>query len=211
MSAESKDQATLPDKATTVLDVRHLPTFAFGPRSIMWWSTMGLILIESTVFAISIVSYFYLRSVASAWPINAAQPDLLWGTVNTGIMVLSLLPNQLAKNASERKDRQACAIWMTACLLCAIAFLVVRGFEFATLRVNWDTNAYGSIVWLLLGLHTTHLVTDALDSAVLAALLFVGPFEPKRFVDVNESGMYWYFVVISWIPIYGTIYWAPRL
>ena len=41
----------------------------------------------------------------------------------------------------------------------------MRVFEFAHLNVMWDHDAYGSIVWLLLGLHTTHIVTDFLDSA----------------------------------------------
>jgi heme/copper-type cytochrome/quinol oxidase subunit 3 len=66
------------------------------------------------------------------------------------------------------------------------------------------------VVWLLLGLHTTHLVTDTVDTAVLAVLLFTGPFEGKRFVDVSENALYWYFVVLSWLPIYVVIYWAPR-
>ena len=35
---------------------------------------------------------------------------------------------------------------LVVCLLFALAFLVVRGFEFAALNVRWDTNAYGSIV-----------------------------------------------------------------
>jgi heme/copper-type cytochrome/quinol oxidase subunit 3 len=33
------------------------------------------------------------------------------------------------------------------------------------LNVSWDANAYGSVVWLLLGLHTTHLITDTIDTA----------------------------------------------
>jgi heme/copper-type cytochrome/quinol oxidase subunit 3 len=55
-----------------------------------------------------------------------------------------------------------------------------------------------------------HLVTDTYDSIVLAVLLFIGPLESKRFVDVNENADYWYFVVLSWLPIYAVIYWAPR-
>ena len=86
----------------------------------------------------------------------------------------------------------------------------MRGFEFTTLNVRWDTNAYGSVVWLLLGLHTTHLITDTVDTVVLAVLFFTGPLEGKRFVDVSENALYWYFVVVSWLPIYAVIYWVPR-
>jgi heme/copper-type cytochrome/quinol oxidase subunit 3 len=28
---------------------------------------------------------------------------------------------------------------------------------------------------------------------------------------VAENSMYWYFVVLSWIPIYAVIYIAPRV
>jgi heme/copper-type cytochrome/quinol oxidase subunit 3 len=76
--------------------------------------------------------------------------------------------------------------------------------------VRWDANAYGSAVWFLLGLHTTHLITDAYDSLVLLVLFFTGPLEGKRFVDVSENALYWYFVVCAWLPIYGVLYWAPR-
>jgi cytochrome c oxidase subunit 3 len=34
----------------------------------MWWSTMGLMLIEGTVFAIGVMMYFYLRGVALHGP-----------------------------------------------------------------------------------------------------------------------------------------------
>jgi heme/copper-type cytochrome/quinol oxidase subunit 3 len=96
-------------------------------------------------------------------------------------------------------------------LVFAVAFNVIRAYEFAHLNVMWDRDAYGSIVWLTLGLHTVHVVTDLLDSAVLAVLMFVGPVEEHRFVDVEENAVYWYFVVLTWLPIYGVIYWAPRV
>jgi heme/copper-type cytochrome/quinol oxidase subunit 3 len=199
------------ERTCIVLDVSALPTFGFSYRSLMWWSTMGLMLIEGTVFAIAVMMYFYLRTRAPSWPMGAVAPRLLWGTLNTAVLVVSLWPNQLAKKAAERGDRRRACLWLWVCLLASVAFLVLRGFEFASLNVSWYTNAYGSVVWLLLGLHTTHLVTDTVDTAVLAMLLVTGPFEGKRFVDVSENAVYWYFVVLSWLPIYAVIYWGARL
>ena len=77
----------------------------------------------------------------------------------------------------------------------AIAFIVIRVFEFGSLNCSWDTNAYGSVVWTLLGAHSAHLITDFIDTIVLIVLLFAGPIEGKRFVDVSENALYWYFVV----------------
>jgi heme/copper-type cytochrome/quinol oxidase subunit 3 len=192
------------------LDVSGMPTFAFGARSPMWWGTMGLVAIESTVFALTIMAYFYLRSHASVWPMSRFAPDLLWGNVNTAILLASLWPNQMAKQAAERLDIQGVRLWMTVCMVFSVAFLAVRVFEFGALNTRWDSDAYGSVVWMLLGLHTTHLVTDAYDSLVLTVLMFKGPLEGKRYVDVSENAGYWYFVVLSWLPIYAVIYWGAR-
>ena len=194
------------------LDVGALAPGAFGSRSLMWWGTLGMVLIESTVFALAIASYSYFRTRMPSWPPGGvAPPDLRWGTINTLILLASILPNELAKHAGEHVDLRGVRIWMVVCLLFGLGFNVVRVYEFRHLNVMWDHDAYGSIVWVLLGLHTTHIVTDFLDTAVLTALMFVGPIEEKRFVDVEENAVYWNFVVLAWLPIYGVIYWAPRL
>jgi heme/copper-type cytochrome/quinol oxidase subunit 3 len=193
-----------------LLDVSTLPTFAFGHRSPMWWGTMGLMLIEGTVFALAIMAYFYLRSHATAWPMTRFPPELIWGNVNTAIMLISMVPNHFAKQAAERLDLQKVRLWMVVCLLISFLFLGVRVLEFGALNTRWDSDAYGSAVWMLMGLHTTHLVTGAYDSAVLTVLTFTGPMEGKRYVDVSENAAYWYFVVLSWIPIYLVVYWGAR-
>lgn len=194
-----------------LLDVSLLPSYGFGQGSLMWWGTIGLMLIEGTVFALGIGMYFYLRGVAQVWPIEAVPPDLHWGTLNTMVLLASLWPNWCAERAARRQDRISARVWVVACLCFALVFLAVRVMEFMALNVSWHANAYGSTVWLLMALHTTHLVTDTLDTAVLGVLLFTGPFEGKRFVDVAENALYWYFVVASWLPIYAVVYLAPRM
>ena len=134
---------------TRALDVSRLPTFAFGHRSILWWATMGMILIEGTAFGL----------------LSAVM---------------------------------------------AIAFMVTRAFEFTALNVWYDDNAYGSIVWFLLGTHTAHVLTDIVDTAFLATILMTGRLDASRFVDVAENASYYYFVVLSWLPIYALLYFAPR-
>jgi heme/copper-type cytochrome/quinol oxidase subunit 3 len=61
-----------------------------------------------------------------------------------------------------------------------------------------------------MGLHVTHLLTDLVDTIVLTVLFFTSQVEGKRFMDASENADYWYFVVVSWIPIYLVVYWAPR-
>jgi cytochrome c oxidase subunit III len=194
-----------------VIDVSPLPEFAFGQRSVLWWGTLGLMAIEGTMFALTIATYLFIKGRNPHWPPEVFPPALLWGTLNTAILLVSAVPNELTKRAAERFDLRKVQLWMVVCLAFAVAFNIVRIFEFRSLNVWWDQNAYGSVVWTLLGLHTTHIVTDLLDTAVLAVLMFTGPIEEKRFVDVSENSMYWYFVVLTWLPIYGLIYFGPRL
>ena len=118
-------------------------------------------------------------------------PPLLLGDDQYRVLIASLIPNELARRAGERTDLRGVRIWMVVCLIFAVGFNWVRVHEFTHLNVSWDHDAYGSIVWVMLGLHTTHIVTDFLDSAVLAVLMFVGPVEEHRFVDVEENSVYW--------------------
>jgi cytochrome c oxidase subunit I+III len=193
------------------LDVGALPSYAFGQRSLLWWGTIWLIAIEGTMFALAIVTYLYLRDRSPVWPMEAFPPALRWGTLNTIVMLLSVIPNELTKKAAERLDLRGVHVWMIVCIVFGGLFIVIRGFEFTALGILWDQNAYGSVVWLLLGLHTVHVLTDFGDTIVLAVLMFTGPLEEKRFVDVSENALYWYFVVLAWLPIYAVIYLIPRV
>lgn len=196
--------------AVQPLDVSGLPSYAFGSRTPLWWATLGLIAIEGTVFAGAVVSYFYLRSLAPQWPLRTPPPDLLWGTLNTLVMLASLVPNYLVDRAARGGQWAAMRRWLWVALAMALVFLALRVLEFRTLNVRWDLDAYGSLVWLLLGLHTVHLLTDTFDTAVLGVLISTDPPEGRRRSDVSENAFYWYFVVASWLPIYAVLYWVPR-
>jgi heme/copper-type cytochrome/quinol oxidase subunit 3 len=198
-------------RAAGDVDAQALPSYAFGSRSPMWWGTLGVAAIEGFAFALAIMIYVYVRTREQVWPPDVPPPDLLFGTLNTVILLASCVPNQLAKRASERLDLGRVRLWTSVGVAFAIAFIVVRALEFGALNVKWDTNANGSAVWLLLGLHTVHLVTDFYDTLVLAVLLFTGPLEEKRFVNVSENAFYWYFVVLAWLPIYLVIYLGARV
>ena len=194
-----------------VIDVSHLPDYAFSHRSIMWWGGASLMAIEGMMFALLIVSYIYLKGRSPEWPPGYFAPILFWGTLNTAILLASSVPNQLAKKAAERMDLRALRLWLGIAIGFGLAFSIVRVFEFAALNVWWDSNAYGSVVWVLLGFHTTHLLTDLMDSVALEVLLFTGPLQRSHFADAAENSLYWHYVVIAWLPVYAFIYLAPRL
>ncbi|WP_168879009.1 cytochrome c oxidase subunit 3 [Rhizobium sp. P28RR-XV] len=199
-------------KQRVALDVSKLPPHGTGTASLTWWGTCGFMLIEGSGFALTIAVYFYLMSIAPQWPINAPAPGLIPGTSLTAIMFASVTPNILLSRWARQKDLPKVRLGLVVMSLLGAAPLVLRAFEFTALHVRWDDNAYGSVIWTMLGLHTTHIITDLIDTLVLACLMFSKHADnPRRFGDVEDNAMYWNFVVVAWIPLYACIYWVPRL
>jgi heme/copper-type cytochrome/quinol oxidase subunit 3 len=199
-------------KARAVIDLSPLPATGMGTASLTWWGTLAFMLIEGTGFALVIAVYLYLMSLAPSWPIDAAPPDLLPGAIVTLLLLVSVVPNLLLSRWARDKDMRKVRVGLVIMSMLGIAPLIVRPFEFVALHVKWDDNAYGSITWLMLGLHSAHIITDLLDTLVLACLMFTRHGDnARRFGDVEDNAMYWNFVVVTWLPLFLCLYWTPRL
>jgi heme/copper-type cytochrome/quinol oxidase subunit 3 len=176
-----------------------------------WWGTLGFCVLEGTGFVLAIGSYLYLAFLNPQWPLSAPPPDLWWSSAVTLVIVLSMWPNVLAKIHSKQEDLSRVRRDLVVMSVIGLALIGLRLLEFGTLHVRWDQNAYGSLVWLLLGLHTAHIATDVGDTLVLTVLMFTKHAHGRRFSDVEDNAFYWNFVVLSWLPIYAVVYWVPRL
>jgi heme/copper-type cytochrome/quinol oxidase subunit 3 len=194
-------------------DLADLPTHKFGPSSLTWWGIIGFMLIEGGFFALTFAAYFFLMGHEQGWPPEGRQaPDLLAGTLFTLVILLSEIPNTMIKKAARAGDIPAIRRLILVMTAVGAILLVIRGFEFNSLNCRWTDNAYGSVIWALLVLHASHLLTDWIDTVVLAALMRTDlGYEGRRFVDVDENSLYWRYVWLLWIPIYLMIYWVPRL
>ena len=194
-------------------DVAELPTDKFGPSSLTWWGIIGYMIVEGGFFALAFAAYFFLMGHEQGWPPEGRKaPDLLAGTLFTIVILASEIWNTRVKKAAHERDVPTIRRLLPVIIGIGALLLVIRGFEFNSLNVRWTDDAYGSIIWALLFLHTTHLVTDWGDTIVLWALMMtpVG-YEGRRLVDTDENALYWRYVWLLWIPIYLMIYWIPRL
>jgi len=194
------------------IDVSDLPTAVRDSRSLVWWGTVVMTVIETTVFAITVGAYFYLRMIAQEWPPSrSGAPALTAATVNLIVLIVSFFPALALDRAGRRRDIPAVRLWLFVNLVFGTVFLVLRVFEFKALHCWWNSNAYGSVTWTILGLHTSNLLTSLLETAfVLAWFLFEKPDE-HHFLDARLDGVFWYFIVITWIPLYLVVFIVPRL
>ena len=194
-------------------DVAGLPTHKFGPSSLTWWGIIGYMIVEGSAFALAFAAYFFLMGHEQGWPPEGrAAPNVLAGTLFTILILLSEIPNTMIKQAAEKYDVDKIRALMPVIVGIGAVLLVIRGFEFNSLNCRWTDNAYASIVWALLLLHTAHILTDWIDTIVLWALMRTPlAYEGRRLVDTDENALYWRYVWLLWLPIYVLIYWVPRL
>jgi heme/copper-type cytochrome/quinol oxidase subunit 3 len=189
-----------------LIDVSALPNFAFGHRDPIWWGLWLLIAIEGTMFVLLASTYFYLRGNASEWPPTGAANPPFWITVGTLVSLLvSVVPTWWAFRAALEFRLRPIQIGF---LLGTIASFVATGFrawEFATIGYQWNSHAYGSIVWSIYFMHSFHLVSGTLENVVMTVLLFKGPIEKKLMPDIRLSVIYWWFVVVTWVPFWALI------
>lgn len=195
-----------------VANVTELPTTTFGHRSMMWWGTLGFIVIEGSTLFICAVSYFYLRRNFPNWPPEGVfRPALTVATVQAALMALSNIPMAMVDRAARRLDLPAVRAGMVVCALLALVMCGLRALEFGALNVRWDSNAYGTVAWATLTAHTTLLVLETLETLVFVALLFSPNLEQRDLAGASDNALYWYFLTGVWIPLYAIVFLSPYL
>jgi cytochrome c oxidase subunit 3 len=193
------------------LDVSTLPTVVFGHRDPTWWGTVFFAVIEGFTLVLCAATYLYLRKNFVTWPPERTSvPSLLLPTVSLLAMLASVLPSWWTKRQAYRLDLPAVRRGLVASAAVGLVTFGLRFTEFFALNTRWDAHAYGSIVWLTVGVHVTLHFIDLADTIGLAAVSVLGPWEEKHFVNATDNTNYWYFMVLSWVPLYALIFLGPR-
>jgi cytochrome c oxidase subunit 3 len=192
------------------LDVSHLPTYAYGSKNPLWWGTQAFMVIEGIGFAFAYATYLYLYNQNDNWPLGP-QYKLLWPSIMVGIFLLSEIPNVWLKRMAVKRDIAKVRVGLVIMSGIGILLLVVRAFEINALNlIRWDANAYASITWFLIGLHTLHLITDLSETLLITLTYFIGPIDMRRLPEVEDNQDYWHFITFFAVATYFFAYILPR-
>ena len=105
---------TLPSRP--VIDVSDLPGSELDHRALIWWGNLMLLAIETTMFALLIAAYFYVRGNFHAWPPPQTNwviaryntnPALPLALINLAVIVLSCIPMAVADRMALCMRRMA--------------------------------------------------------------------------------------------------------
>lgn len=192
--------------------VHDMTENAFSHHAPIWWGNLFVLIIEGAAFAILIVTYFYIWHNFDSWPPSRTLlPDLRIPSINLLLLLISIAPFwYAARFANLDKKASVVGLWLIFGALFGIAAIVLRGFEFRALHTRFNSNAYGSITWTILGVHLAHLLAGTIGTFLIGLAMVVGPVEKKHYTDASAVVVYWYFIVISWVVLYAIVFLVPR-
>jgi cytochrome c oxidase subunit I+III len=188
-----------------------LPVMARG-RSLVWGGMVMLVVIELTAFGALIASYLYLRISQTEWPPGGIpHPDLLLPAIGSSLLLLSAIPMWMAERATRAGAVDRVRTLIPVGLLLTAAYLIIKVVEHLQMDYTATSHAYGSAVWTISGYSAFHALTVFVLGAVLWLLHHRGLLRGRRVAAVEAIAVYWYFVALSSIPVFGTLYVAPYL
>jgi heme/copper-type cytochrome/quinol oxidase subunit 3 len=185
------------------------------PRSPAWWGMLLLITTEATLFALLLVSYFYVRfeSVGTWPPAGIAAPKLLVPALMTLLLMASSVPAYLADASIRRGEVDRLRLYLASTLFLGAAFLALQLWEYSdkldVLRPQDD--AYGSLFYTITGLHGAHVIAGLVLLGWVLAWAFRGRYGADRHLAVEISSLYWHFVHVVWLFVFLSLYLTPRL
>jgi cytochrome c oxidase subunit III len=166
---------------------------------------------EVMLFGALFSSLILLRTGADSWPRGYEFLNVPLATFNTFILILSSVTVVMAWSHLRLGNLKLGRIYISVTILCALLFLVNKGFEYAHEFQEGrfpKTNNFLAIYFTMTGLHGLHIL-----GGVIVFLYFLGPGakmwakEPERYTNrIEIVGLYWHFVDLVWIFLFPILY-----
>ncbi len=196
----------------SVIDVRALTPHASRTDAPLWWGMLTAIVIEAVVFSVLVAAYFYLRMQSDPWPPEeTARPRLLLPALSMMVLAAGGLAMHSASRGIQVGDQARLRRGLLHTMALAALFLALKYVEYSELPLRWDSNAYGSILWILVGLQSAHVLVLLALTIVVSLLASRGFFSPQRRLGVIINTMYWYSAAAISVVLYVVLQLSPRL
>jgi cytochrome c oxidase subunit III len=197
------------------IDVSDLPRHVFGGRDTAFWGAGVLVAVEGTATLLLVAVYFYLRARYDVWPPIPPGSTASWcAVVGAAVLALSLVPMYLSGKGAAEEDVARTRRWLLVALVLGFVFLALRVAELLSLGFRWDSNAHGSIFWVLQAFHGALAGVELVESVLFAALLSFGPVEKTKLSHIDADTTFWTFMVLTGVGQFLLLYldawgWLP--
>jgi Cytochrome c oxidase subunit III len=125
----------------------------------------------------------------------------------------SLIKRGLLKYLSVRKETKNIFRGDDTLLLSitlGVYFLILQGYEYATVALHINDSVFGSIFYMLTGLHGLHVIVGVSFLSVILLRNLRGVYSWAN-TGLSFGAWYWHFVDVVWILLYILIYLLPAM
>ncbi len=187
----------------------------------MWLFLVTEIMFFGGMFCAYLV---YRFNYFTAWDAGSQHMEILWGALNTGILICSSLTMVLAVHAAKLGNKKMIIIFLLATIVLGCAFLGIKWIEYSThwhegevpgLNWHWhETGPYDprnvaiffSLYFAMTGMHAIHMIIGIGLLTWLTIRAAKGDFTEEYNSPVEMTGLYWHFVDIVWIYLFPLLY-----
>lgn len=189
-----------------------LPVGAAGTLTNGYWGMVGVVLTEGTMFVLLDFSYYYwaVQPHLGSWPPDGA-PSLRYSLPGIIVMLVSAAAIWFAERGARRGSRPAQLAGLLLTLALGLAFVALQSLEWHSKNFTLSSGPYGSLYFVITGIHLAHAVVGLLALAAVIAWASLGYFGPGREAYVTIVALYWYFVVATLVTVFFTFDLTPRL
>ena len=165
----------------------------------------------------------YRHAYPHAFAEASRHTIVLYGTINTAILLTSSLTMALAVRAAQLDLRKSLVNFLLLTVFLGFCFLGVKGLEYhQDLQENlWPgphfnhalgptSQIFWFLYWVMTGLHALHVTVGVIVISVMAFLAKRSRFSGYYHAPIEVTGLYWHFVDIVWIFLYPLLYLVNR-
>ena len=183
----------------TELGSSATPPAAFR-RMGMWLLLASL----GMLFGASLVGFLVLRMRAEQWPPPGTPPlpGGLW--VSTGLLIILSLALVMAVRAARSGRLPTLKRMLGVSVLLAGAFLAAQISNWVRMAANNVLPDQSLFVWffyLLTILHAAHVLFGLVPMVMVTLRARAGRYTPEDHETIHLVGMYWHFLLITWVAI----------
>jgi cytochrome c oxidase subunit 3 len=161
---------------------------------------------ESMLFAGLLAAWYDLRGSTTPWPPTGTLLDMGGATFGTILLGIGSVTMGIAQVAAGKRRRGVARAMLVLTLFCALAFIYIALHGWANANFRVDTNAYGTLFYVLTGTHLAHVVAGAILLTALSVFLRQPAFTRDRHAGVEAIAYYWHFVFVVWLAVFASIY-----
>ena len=162
--------------------------------------------IGSIVMAFAGLTSAYVVTKGSGAGLTFSLPGVFY--YSTAIILISSLTINMALVAARKNNFQQITLWLVITFALGIAFMITQYAAWTELYQNKiyfagrQSNAAGSFLYVITGLHVAHLVGGLLYLIGIIVRSTKKQFDSENYLKLKLCAIYWHFLDILWIYLF---------